>query len=181
MIPITAVRGAAHITPKQDAMWHRGIAGADDFVFDFGENFAAEISTNNLIKIRSGVGSLQGRYFCVEPNTYDEVTIANGTQGQNRIDLIVLRWSVDDETKTQNASWTVIQGTPTSETATVPSATEGDLDAGDTTADMPMFTVTLSGITITAVTAVFDTLYGIAKLVSDETVKLFKAAGYPIS
>jgi hypothetical protein len=157
MIAITRVAGKPHITPRLDAMWHRGIAGTESGVFDFFESFKAEISSNNKIRIRSGIGMLQGRFFAVEPSTYDEVNIGNGTQGEKRIDLIVARWTVDDENNTQNGDWYVIQGTPTTGTPAVPAHTTGDLDAGDLIADMPMFQVELNGVNITAIKKVYKT------------------------
>lgn len=181
MISITNAAKEPHITPLQDSMWHRGMAGIDSCVFNFFENFAAEVSSNNSVKIRSGIGMIQGRYFCVEPSTYDEVTIANGTQGEKRKDLIVCRWTVDEEQKVQSGDWVVIQGTPTTGTPATPSHTDGDLDAGDLIADMPFYEVTLDGINVTGVAQKFTGLGGIGKLVSDETIQMFKDAGYPIT
>lgn len=163
MISITNASKEPHITPLQDSMWHRGMAGIDSCVFNFFENFAAEVSSNNSVKIRSGIGMIQGRYFCVEPSTYDEVTIANGTQGEKRKDLIVCRWTVDEEQKVQSGDWVVIQGTPTTGTPAAPSYTAGDLDAGDLIADMPFYEVTLDGINVTGVTQKFTSLSGIKK------------------
>lgn len=163
MISITNAAKEPHITPLQDSMWHRGMAGIDSCVFNFFENFAAEVSSNNSVKIRSGIGMIQGRYFCVEPSTYDEVTIANGTQGEKRKDLIVCRWTVDEEQKVQSGDWVVIQGTPTTGTPAAPSYTAGDLDAGDLIADMPFYEVTLDGINVTGVEKKFTSLDGIGK------------------
>lgn len=163
MISITNAAKQPHITPLQDSMWHRGMAGIDSCVFNFFENFAAEVSSNNSVKIRSGIGMIQGRYFCVEPSTYDEVTIANGTQGEKRKDLIVCRWTVDEEQKVQSGDWVVIQGTPTTGTPAAPSHTAGDLDAGDLIADMPFYEVTLDGINVTGVAQKFTSLGGIGK------------------
>ena len=163
MISITNAAKEPHITPLQDSMWHRGMAGTDSCVFNFFENFAAEVSSNNSVKIRSGIGMIQGRYFCIEPSTYDEVTIANGTQGEKRKDLIVCRWTVDEEQKVQSGDWVVIQGTPTTGTPAVPSYTAGDLDVGDLIADMPFYEVTLDGINVTGVRRKFTGLSGIGK------------------
>lgn len=165
MISITNAAKQPHITPLQDSMWHRGMAGIDSCVFNFFENFAAEVSSNNSVKIRSGIGMIQGRYFCVEPSTYDEVTIANGTQGEKRKDLIVCRWTVNEEQKVQSGDWVVIQGTPTTGTPVAPSYTAGDLDAGDLIADMPFYEVTLDGINVTGVTQKFKKLDGTGKTV----------------
>lgn len=166
MISITNAAKEPHITPLQDSMWHRGMAGIDSCVFNFFENFAAEVSSNNSVKIRSGIGMIQGRYFCVEPSTYDEVTIANGTQGEKRKDLIVCRWTVNEEQKVQSGDWVVIQGTPTTGTPAAPAYTAGDLDAGELIADMPFYEVTLDGINVTGVEKKFTSLGGIKKTVN---------------
>ena len=181
MIPITNVAGAPHITPKQDAMFHRGMAGADNCVYNFFESFEPEVSSNQKIKARSGIGQLQGRLFCIEPSTYDEIQIANGTQGEKRIDLIVVRWTVNEEKNTQTADWVVIQGESTTGTPAAPAYTNGNLDAGDTVADMPMYEVSLDGINVTGVTKRFTVLSGLGKLVSDETIRMLADKGYPIS
>lgn len=181
MIPITNVAGTPHVTPKQDAMFHRGMAGADNCVYNFLESFEPEVSSNQKIKVRSGIGQLQGRLFCIEPSTYDEIQIANGTQGEKRIDLIVVRWTVNEEKNTQTADWVVIQGESTTGIPVAPAYTNGNLDAGDTVADMPMYEVSLDGINVTGVTKRFTVLSGLGKLVSDETIQMFKDAGYPIT
>lgn len=187
MIAITRVAGKPHITPRLDAMWHRGIAGTESGVFEFFESFKAEISSNNKIRIRSGIGMLQGRYFAVEPSTYDEVSIGNGTQGEKRIDLIVARWTVDDENNVQDGDWHVIQGTPTTGTPAVPAHTIGDLDAGDLIADMPMFQVELNGVNITAIKKVYKTWAlpiaqgGTGKTTAAEAIENLGAKDYVVS
>ena len=153
---ITGRAGAAHITPRQDAMWHQGLIEMESCIFDAYENFAAEIITNNEVRIRSGVGMLQGRFFCIEPNTYDSAEIANGNQGEERIDLIVARIAVDASANTQSASIEVIQGTPAAENPTAPEAVTGDLDAGDLIADYTLVEVHISGINITSVENTFN-------------------------
>lgn len=156
MKAITARQGAGHITPLHDAMWHRGITGKDTCAFPKYETFKATIVSNNIISIGSGIGSFQGRFFCVEPNTADEITIANGSQGMNRVDLIVARWETDTANNTQSCSWKVIQGTPTAGTPTIPDIENGDLDNGDLSAEEAWFKVELSGVTISAVTPIFE-------------------------
>lgn len=177
-VAITNRLGTAHITPEQDAMWHRGILNTETCVVDdpAAEGFSTQIVNNNEVRIRSGVAMLQGRYWCVPVDTYDPITIQNGSQGESRIDLIVMRWTVDAETDTQNCAWAVIQGTPAAANPVAPAYTEGDLDSGDSVADMPMFQVLINDITLTSVTPVFD-----IGPVSNETRQLFADAGYPIT
>lgn len=182
-VAITNRLGSAHITPAQDSMWHRGTFGIDTCVIpdDKTQNFEADIQSNNEVRVRSGIAMLQGRFWCVPIGTYDPLTIQNGNQGEKRIDLAVQRWTINEETNTQNCEWVVIMGTPTTGTPTVPAYTEGDLDNGDTVADMPMFQIALDGINLTGITPVFETaLPTEAARVSQETIDMFEEAGYPI-
>ena len=55
MISITNAAKQPHITPLQDSMWHRGMAGIDSCVFNFFENFAAEVSSTILLKYAPGL------------------------------------------------------------------------------------------------------------------------------
>lgn len=157
MKAITARKAAAHITPLMDAMWHRGIVTAEDCIFDSFEKFAADIASNNEVRIRSGVGMLQGRFFCIEPGTYDSAAISNGTQGEKRIDLIVARWTVNASSETEDVEIKVIQGTPTTDTPVAPDYTEGDLDNGELVADLPLYEVNVNGINIESLSAQFET------------------------
>lgn len=173
---ITARQGDAHITPMQDAMWHRGLTENESCIFNGFEEFAADIITNNEVRIRSGAGMLQGRFFVIPPNTYDSVAIANGSQGESRIDLIVCRITVDETTNTQNAAITVIQGTPDSANPVAPTPIAGDLDSGDLIADFPLYEANVVDITLETLTPLFDTGW----IVSAETINTFAAAGLPI-
>lgn len=156
MKAITARKAAAHITPLMDAMWHRGIVETENCIFDSFEKFEADIASNNEIRIRSGAGMLQGRFFCIEPGTYDSAAIANGTQGEKRTDLIVARWTVDASSETEDVEIKVLQGAPTTGTPVAPDYTGGDLDGGELIADMPLYEVNLNGITIENVTPQFE-------------------------
>lgn len=183
-VAITNRKGDAHITPEQDSMWHRAMFGLDACVLldDKTTGFQADIQSNNEIRIRSGIAMMQGRFWCVPIGTYDPITIQNGNQGENRMDLIVQRWTVDAESNTENCEWIVIQGTPTTGEPIVPAYTEGDLDNNATVADMPMFQALLNGLTLTSVTPVFETAITTeAARISEETIQMFADAGYPIT
>lgn len=175
---ITGYAAQAHVTAAQDAAINRGLLNVETVVLDDPtlEEFDAQIQTNNVVRIRSGIGVLQGRAFWTAPNTYDEVNFANGTQGESRIDLVTARYEKNAETAVETITWNVIQGTPTEGSPTVPAYTEGTIDNGDTVADMPMFQVLINGITLESVTPVFD-----VGPVSNETRQMFAAAGYPIT
>ena len=105
----------------------------------------------------------------IKKNTYDSLTIANGSQGMKRVDLIVARYSRDQNTKEESLVLKVIQGTPKESGPAVPGYTTGDIQAGDLIADMPLYQVTLNGLNITEVKQLFATQDSIAELSSNLT------------
>ena len=154
---ITGYQEEDHVTSLQDAMWHRGI-WKDDCIISVGENLKAEIISNNEIRVRSGILNMQGKFCSIDMNTYDSLTINNGTAGENRIDLIVARYEKNNETQVEDVSLKVIQGTPSTTIPAVPSYTEGNIDNGDLVAELPVFQVNIEGINITSVDNLLDTV-----------------------
>lgn len=144
---VTGYTGSEHITSNDDQALRQGIFGHESYVLNVGNKFAATLTDANTVQIQDGEGVLQGVHFRVLPGTVDTVNIENGTTGYNRIDLIVARYTKDAVTGIEIVNWAVITGTPSASTPTAPDYTEGDILAGDTQADFPMFTVTLTGLT----------------------------------
>ena len=142
---------APHVTSQQFRQLVEGTVGQGSYILNSGENLEAELSSNNLLKIRSGIMSHHGNLSIVDIGTYDEVTIQNGTQGMKRIDLIVNRYTKNDETGIEENEWVVIMGTPDAESPVAPAYTEGNLQEGDLVDDCPVFEVHLDGINVTEV------------------------------
>lgn len=164
---ITGYTGSPHVTAEQDRDVNIGIFGAESYVLRTGSQLKAEVSSNNEIKVRDGVIMHQGCAASIKKNTYDSLTIANGSQGMKRVDLIVARYSRDQNTKEESLVLKVIQGTPKESGPTVPGYTTGDIQAGDLIADMPLYQVTLNGLNITEVKQLFATQDSIAELSSN--------------
>ena len=158
---ITGYTGSPHVTAEQDRDVNIGIFGAESYVLRTGSQLKAEVSSNNEIKVRDGVIMHQGCAASIKKNTYDSLTIANGSQGMKRVDLIVARYSRDQNTKEESLVLKVIQGTPKESGPAVPGYTTGDIQAGDLIADMPLYQVTLNGLNITEVKKVFEVALGI--------------------
>ena len=153
---ITGYRGKPHVTPEQDRDVNIGVVGDGSYVLQTGMQLAAEVSSNNEVKIRDGVLMHQGCTASIKKNTYDSLTIINGSQGMKRIDLIVARYEKNQDNKKESLDLKVIQGTPAEQTPTAPEYTEGDIQAGDYVADMPMYQVIIDGLNITEVKKVFE-------------------------
>ena len=166
---ITGYTGSPHVTAEQDRDVNIGIFGAESYVLRTGSRLKAEVSSNNEIKVRDGVIMHQGCAASIKKNTYDSLTIANGSQGMKRVDLIVARYSRDQNTKEESLVLKVIQGTPKESGPAVPGYTTGDIQAGDLIADMPLYQVTLNGLNITEVKQLFATQDSIAELSNNLT------------
>lgn len=148
---VTGKTGTPHVTSQEFRQFAEGTVGQESYILASGENLEPELSTNNLLKIRSGMMSHHGNISCVELGTYDEVTIRNGNQGMKRIDLVVNRYSKNDETGLEENNWVVIMGAPSEDNPAAPAYTEGNLQEGDLVDDCPVFEVHLDGINVTEV------------------------------
>ena len=161
---ITGYTEKPHVTSEQDRDVNIGVVGEGSYVLQTGMQLAAEVSSNNEIKIRDGVLMHQGCTASIKKNTYDSLIIINGSQGMKRIDLIVARYEKNQDNGKESLDLKVIQGTPAESTPTVPEYTEGDIQAGDYVADMPMYQVIIDGLNITEVKKVFEVAPGIDAL-----------------
>lgn len=164
--------GSPHVTAEQDRDINIGIFGAESYVLRTGSQLKAEVSSNNEIKIRDGVIMHQGCAASIKKNTYDSLTIVNGSQGMKRIDLVVARYSRNQSTKVESLTLKVIQGTPVTGTPSAPGYTTGDIQAGDLIADMPLYQVTINGLNITEVKQVFNMVDTFAELNSKLSKKV---------
>lgn len=167
---ITGYTGSPHVTAEQDRDINIGIFGNESYVLQTGSQLTAEVSSNNEIKVRDGVIMHQGCAASIKKNTYDSLTITNGSQGMKRVDLIVARYSRDPSANEESLTLKVIQGTPSENSPTVPGYTTGDIQSGDLVADMPLYQVILNGLNITEVKKLFSVQGSIAELSSKLSV-----------
>ena len=106
---ITGYTGKPHVTSEQDRDVNIGVVGEGSYVLQTGMQLAAEVSSNNEIKYRDGVLMHQGCTASIKKNTYDSLTIINGSQGMKRIDLIVARYEKNQDNRTEGLDLKVIQ------------------------------------------------------------------------
>lgn len=163
------------VSPAADGSLYSKIFGSGCYVLSGGNELKAEIQSNNLIKIYDGDLIMQGRHSCIPASDSDNVTINNGSQGMNRKDLIVARYT-KDSTGVEDVTLQVVQGTATSGTATAPGYTDGDILKGATAKDFPLYEVSLTGINITEVKKLFKVL-GTNEDLSDKVAELNGKSG----
>lgn len=154
---VTGRKGSAHITSQQDRMKHQGTWGDGAYILKTGQMLEPQVQSSNEIRIRDGALMVQGALGCVKVNSYDPVTIQNGTQGMKRIDLICWQYTYDAEQDVESAEWVVIQGTPAETDPQQPAYTDGDIQQGDSPVQVPVFAVELDGINVTGVTTLLPT------------------------
>ena len=160
--------GKPHVTSQQFRQIIEGIISDESCILPSGENLEPELVSNNSLKIRSGMMCHHGNVSSVKIGTYDEVELTNGSQGMKRIDLVVNRYTRNEEDNTEKNEWIVIMGTPAESNPTVPEYTKGNLQEGDLVDDCPAFEVHFDGINITEVTKMLE----IAQTNKDLTEKL---------
>lgn len=153
---VTGFKGEAHITSADQGAFNAGMIGNGEYVMNTGKRFAASIISNNIIRIFDGDLVMQGRHVTLKKDVYEELEIANGLQGMNRNDLIVVRYIKDAATGFENVIFAVVQGRSTENAAQDPEYTSGDLLGGECLInEMPLYRVQLSGLSITGVTPLF--------------------------
>lgn len=160
----TAHKGKPHISAEMWAELNRGITGNESYVMEGGQKFKSELVSNNLLKIHDGSGMMQGRHVFIPVGQSDELTIENGNQGMKRIDLVVARYTKDENTKIENTDTIIIKGTPSESNPVAPAHIEGDIRAGDMKADWPLYEVELDGISVVEVRPLFKALMSMSKI-----------------
>ena len=163
---VTGVGENAHVTPEEFRMIFEGTFGSNAYILDTGERMEPELVSNNLLKIKSGLMcDDEGNISSVD--IYDEVELKNGTQGIKRIDLIVNRYTKNDETKIEKNEWICITGTPDASNPVAPAHITGSLRAGDLVKDIPFIKVHFDGLNITQI----ETLVSVTKNIKDLTAE----------
>lgn len=161
---IDGYAGGPHVTEVQLGLAHQATFGPDDYVLEGGRKSEAQVLTNNSIRIFDAVYCIQGRRDVIPASGYTDVTIANGTQGMNRNDIIVRRYKKDESSEIESTEYAVIKGTPNAGEAVDPEVTIGDIRTGATLHEMKLYRVKIKGLNITAVEPLFNILKNMAVL-----------------
>lgn len=163
---VTGHVGSAHVTSWQDRDLNQGIFGPDTYILNVGSKLAATIISNNEIRIADGVLVMQGCQGVIQKGTYDTIAIDNGTQGLKRNDLICAQYQ--KSAGVESMSLVVIKGTAAA-TPSDPAYTSGDIQNGDALVQVPIYRVSLNGLTVESV----DLLVGIAGTMPEGGVDVY--------
>lgn len=154
------------MTSAQDGALNAATYGCGKYVFDMGNCFAAEILSNNCVRVKDGYALNQGRFMGMENGDYEDVVIDNGIKGLKRADLIVMRYSVNSDTGIETAEMMALKGEAGAD-YTDPDIITGDILAGAVKDDFLLYRVKIDDINLVAVEPLFETSEAIMKLVSE--------------
>lgn len=159
---VTGYKGEAHVTAADQGAFNAAVFGGGQYVLERGNKLSASATSNNNIRVLDGEIMMQGRHIRINPNEYVDLTISNGAQGVYRNDLIVARYTKNTSSGVEGCELVVIEGTASATAASDPAYTAGDILSGNALLnDMPLHRVSLNGINVESVTALFDTMGGI--------------------
>lgn len=157
---VTGRWGETHVTSAQARNFHAGVFGGGQYVLS---GLTATMTTANTCHIDPGVACFNGADVEVPAGGVD-VTIDNGTQGQKRNDLVVLRYTSEPSTQTESVELAVVKGTPASSDPQDPAHNEGSILEGDSPVDFPLYRVVTDGINAGDPEPLFDVLMSMADL-----------------
>ena len=163
---INGYRNNPHITSQQLRNTYIPIFGKDACILDVGSKMAVTVISANEVEIADGQLICEGCTAEIAHGTTESLTIDNGTQGEQRIDLIVARYTKNAGTGVEDMQLAVVKGTPAASNPAVPTYNTGTIADGDSPVDFPIYKVNLDGISITSVDALVDTV-NIPDLISD--------------
>ena len=138
--------GVAHISSEDKAIIHQAKFSKSDVVYDWGDSFKCSMSSSNRATIGTGCASIQGLDWHI--TSAESVTISNGSQGMKRNDIICAHYHRDSKTGNENVALTVLKGSPNATAAADPTIPSGKILSGAVDAYMPLWRISLNGITV---------------------------------
>lgn len=155
---VTGYAGQDHVSAADAGSLHAAVFGNGQYVLNNGNNLSASAINGNQVRVHDGDILMQGRHIRINPNTYVDLTLENGTTGYKRHDLIIARYTRDTSTGQEEANLAVIKGTADSVVGADPSYTSGNIISGNAVLnEMPLYRVVFDGLTIASIEPLFET------------------------
>ena len=147
---VTGYKGRDHVTAEQWADFNRGIYG-EAAVLPVGSKMAVTIQTANQITVKDGVAVFDGREVYIGYGESENITIQSGTQGTMRNDIVVVKYTRDEETGVEGVAFEVVSGTPVSSNPQDPVYQNTDIRTGVFVSQKPFCRVRINGTAIESV------------------------------
>lgn len=146
---VTGYAGKEHVTASDHGAFNAALIGTGQFVLEKGKVFEAQVISNNVVRVHDGELMMQGRFVRLNPGTYADLTIENGSQGMKRNDLIAARYTKNTNTGVEEVNLVVIKGTAAESNPVDPAYTEGDITNGEAVLnDYPLWRIPLDGLNV---------------------------------
>lgn len=143
---ITGKGGAPHITSGDMGAMQAGIIGNGSYLLQGSDGTFPTVTMQDanhaLIPVLNLV--VEGRYARV--TEAETATIESGMSGQNRNDLVCLKYTRNGQ-NIETAAIAVLKGTPNTGTAADPTVPSGSIHSASGTAWIPIARIPISGIT----------------------------------
>lgn len=113
------------------------------------DDIVCSVIDANTVHVSAGNLLIDGRHFR-NSSEGENLTIANGSQGMNRIDAIVVEYDYETvgEDYLERGQLVVVQGTPVAGTPEVPDCEVGSILNNDQLVRVLLFTVPIDGISV---------------------------------
>lgn len=149
---VTSHQGVPHVHSYNAARLNAATYGNGKYVLPSRDRFAASIPDSNTIRIMGGDAMVCGRHWAID-GSYEEYVIENGVPGYSRIDLVVARI---ETSPSEQVEIIVRRGADAATDPVPPSWQDGDLNAGDSVAEQPLYHVRVDGLTPQEPVRLFD-------------------------
>ena len=160
---ITGHRGESHVTSQNQRDINMGFVGEESYILPVGGQLAATITGGNEVTIADGVLMMQGCAASIGYGQSETLTLQAGTAGYKRYDLICAQYTKDSD-GVESVSLVVKTGTPTTGTPQYSSYTDGNIAAGDTLVEVPIYAVEFIGAVINRIAPQISTTKTIGEL-----------------
>lgn len=147
---VTGYKGRNHVTAEQWADFNRGIYG-EAAILPVGSEMAVTIQAANQITVKDGVAVFDGREVYIGYGESENITIQSGTQGTMRNDIVVVKYTKDEETGTEEVAFEVVSGTPVSSNPQDPVYQDTDIRTGVFVSQKPFCRIRINEAAIESV------------------------------
>jgi hypothetical protein len=155
---VTGKKGETHVTSLQFRNIVRALTGSDSYIANAYDNCAVALQDDGVtLQVSPGIIIHHGCVFEIPYGTLEEITLAAGTAGSKRRDLICIRWTQDETTGIESAAWVVLQGEPATNPVD-PTYNDTNMQEGAFIDDCPVFRVEFNGLNVSGITRLIDML-----------------------
>lgn len=174
---ITGKGGTPHITSGDMGAMQAGVIGNGSYLLQGSDGTFPTVTMQDanhaLIPVLNLV--VEGRYARV--TEAETATIESGTSGQNRNDLVCLKYTRNNQ-NIETAAIAVLKGTPNTGTAADPTVPSGSIHSASDTAWIPIARIPIRGITPDTPVMLIKQLPPMSKLW--DSVTLYNAKGFTV-